>query len=127
VKFLVDANLPPALARVLTSLGHQAQHVNDLSMSAAIDQDIAAIAIENDQVVITKDEDFVHIHTNTPKNLHMIWLRAGNMRKQALIDWFIPLLDGIIGLIETGNSLIEVRGLVAYGNSGYRKSGEVKN
>jgi predicted nuclease of predicted toxin-antitoxin system len=32
MRFVVDAQLPPALARYLSSLGHDAEHVFDLDM-----------------------------------------------------------------------------------------------
>ncbi|MGM0984784.1 MAG: DUF5615 family PIN-like protein [Pseudomonadota bacterium] len=37
MRFLVDAQLPPALARWLTEQGHHAEHVADLKMEAASD------------------------------------------------------------------------------------------
>ena len=40
MKFLVDANLPPALAQWLASEGHEAQHVANLGMQASADRDI---------------------------------------------------------------------------------------
>jgi predicted nuclease of predicted toxin-antitoxin system len=38
VKFIVDANLPPELARWLTSQGHESYHVNDLGMTSTEDR-----------------------------------------------------------------------------------------
>ena len=35
--FLVDAQLPPGLARWLADQGHSAQHVNDLGLAGAED------------------------------------------------------------------------------------------
>ncbi len=40
MRFLVDAQLPPALARWLTERGHHAQHVADIGMMAATDHQI---------------------------------------------------------------------------------------
>jgi len=37
VKFLIDAQLPPALARVLTATGHEAQHLEDAGLRHAKD------------------------------------------------------------------------------------------
>lgn len=36
MRFLVDAQLPPALARWLCANGHEAVHVGDLGMLAAV-------------------------------------------------------------------------------------------
>jgi predicted nuclease of predicted toxin-antitoxin system len=37
MRFVVDAQLPPALARVLTAHGHQAEHVSDIGLREADD------------------------------------------------------------------------------------------
>jgi hypothetical protein len=59
VRFLIDAQLPPALARRLVALGHLADHVADIGMEAAADRAIWRKAAELDAVIITKDEDFI--------------------------------------------------------------------
>jgi predicted nuclease of predicted toxin-antitoxin system len=40
VKFIADANLPPALSRWLVSQGHESHHVNDLGMTSTPDRKI---------------------------------------------------------------------------------------
>jgi len=40
VKFLIDAQLPPALARWLQDAGYQAEHVGDLGLREANDSAI---------------------------------------------------------------------------------------
>jgi uncharacterized protein (DUF433 family) len=59
VRFLVDAQLPPALAHHLVELGHEAVHVGDVGLLAARDQDIWRHALAIGAVLVTKDEDFV--------------------------------------------------------------------
>ncbi|WCM27532.1 DUF5615 family PIN-like protein [Sphingomonas sp. QA11] len=44
MKFLVDAQLPPALCRWLDARGQQAVHVADIGLVAASDATIAAYA-----------------------------------------------------------------------------------
>ena len=44
MKFLIDAQLPPSLAPLLTSLGHEARHVADLGLASAPDAEIWAHA-----------------------------------------------------------------------------------
>ncbi len=58
MKFLVDNQLPAALARLLTSRGTECDHVLDLDMADASDADICKYASRNDPIVISKDEDF---------------------------------------------------------------------
>ena len=57
MKFLVDANLPPALAQWLVSEGHEARHVADLGMQAAADREIWQHARDSGACIVTKDED----------------------------------------------------------------------
>ena len=58
MRFLVDAQLPPALARVLSAHGHVAEHVNDIGPGDAPDGDLWRYALQHGAVIVTKDEDF---------------------------------------------------------------------
>ncbi|PCI70637.1 MAG: hypothetical protein COB26_03925 [Piscirickettsiaceae bacterium] len=55
-KFIVDAQLPPALARFLSSLGEDVIHVFDVDMMEASDTKIWDLALRETRVIITKDE-----------------------------------------------------------------------
>ena len=59
MNFLVDAQLPPALARWITRQGHQATHVFEIGLQTADDPVIWERARSDDTVIISKDEDFV--------------------------------------------------------------------
>lgn len=59
MKFLVDANLPPALARWLASEGHEAYHVSDLGIASMSDRAVWQHASDTEACIVTKDEDFV--------------------------------------------------------------------
>jgi predicted nuclease of predicted toxin-antitoxin system len=50
VKFLVDAQLPPALARWLGEAGYEAAHVEDVGLRDAEDSAIWAHALESGEV-----------------------------------------------------------------------------
>jgi predicted nuclease of predicted toxin-antitoxin system len=58
VKFLIDAQLPPALAAWLQQAGHEAAHVRDVGLREAGDDTIWAYALQAGVVIVTKDEDF---------------------------------------------------------------------
>ena len=58
MNFLVDAQLPPALARWIADRGHPAVHVAKLGMEAVDDGIIWDYARKNQAVIISKDEDF---------------------------------------------------------------------
>jgi predicted nuclease of predicted toxin-antitoxin system len=61
VKFLVDHQLPPALARFLQSAGHDGKHVRELGLKEADDKTIWNRAISNEQILVSKDEDFWYL------------------------------------------------------------------
>jgi predicted nuclease of predicted toxin-antitoxin system len=58
MRFLVDAQLPPALARWLAANGHEATHVSDVGLQTASDPAIWDHALAVSSVIVTKDEDF---------------------------------------------------------------------
>lgn len=58
MRFLVDAQLPPALVRLLSEKGHIAQHVIDIGLLTASDAAIWSYAAAHNAVVVTKDDDF---------------------------------------------------------------------
>jgi predicted nuclease of predicted toxin-antitoxin system len=58
VKFLIDAQLPPALAAWLREVGHHAVHVEDVGLREATDGPIWEHALRMAAAIITKDEDF---------------------------------------------------------------------
>ncbi|HEX4349105.1 MAG TPA: DUF5615 family PIN-like protein, partial [Verrucomicrobiae bacterium] len=56
MKFIVDAQLPRRLARELAAAGHDAMHTLDFPAgNRTPDEDIAAVAVREGRVVVTKD------------------------------------------------------------------------
>ena len=108
MKFLIDAQLPPALARWLGEGGHQAVHVADIGFLTARDAAIWSHAQHNDAVVVTKDEDFAIRSGQAETAPIIVWLRVGNTSNRALRPWIEARLPGILRLIEQGQRLIEV-------------------
>jgi predicted nuclease of predicted toxin-antitoxin system len=92
MRFVVDAQLPPALAKYLASQGHQSEHVFDLAMTGADDSVIWNYADASGAAIITKDEDFAIRISVAQRGPAIVWLRIGNTSKRALLNWFAPLL-----------------------------------
>jgi len=109
VRFIVDAQLPPALARWLLEAGHEARHVEEIGLREAEDWPIWRHAFENKAVLLTKDEDFAIRVRQSQSGPVVVWLRIGNCSNRALQVWFAPLLPGILDEIERGGRIIEVR------------------
>lgn len=85
MNFLVDAQLPPALARLIASLGHKALHVEDARLLLASDQAIWDYAVTNQHAIITKDEDFKNrLLLTTTYKTPVVWIRIGNCPNAAL-------------------------------------------
>ncbi|MEP7173512.1 MAG: DUF5615 family PIN-like protein [Aestuariivirga sp.] len=108
MRFLVDAQLPPALARRLTGLGHMAEHVYDIGMQAASDHSIWKKATETGAVIITKDEDFIQIGRSAA-GPQIVWLRLGNVNRNALLDRISKVMPQIIEAIDSDDRVIEIQ------------------
>ena len=109
MRFVVDAQLPPALAHLLVSHGHHAEHVAEIGLRDAEDSPIWNYALLNDASIVTKDEDFPHRLRQSKSAPIIVWLRIGNTSRRALLQWFGPLLPQMEALILQGDRLIEVR------------------
>jgi predicted nuclease of predicted toxin-antitoxin system len=109
MRFLIDAQLPPALARLLVAHGHTAEHVADIGLRHAADSPIWAYAIAHQAIIITKDEDFPQRLRQAQSSPVILWLRIANTSRRALLEWFEPLLPQIESLISQGDRLIEIR------------------
>lgn len=107
MRFLVDAQLPPALARRVEALGHQAQHVADCGLAGAPDDAIWKHAASIGAVIITKDEDFA-VRRLLQSGPAVVWLRVGNTRRHALLARLEAELPAIVLALEQGETLVEV-------------------
>jgi hypothetical protein len=58
VKFLIDQNLSPRLASLLTAAGHDAVHTDALGLATAPDEVVLERARVDDRVVVSADSDF---------------------------------------------------------------------
>jgi len=109
MRFLVDAQLPSALARMLVELGYQAEHVADLHMASSSDTEIWNLALQKQAVVITKDEDFPQRQKQVVDAPNILWVRIGNCRRQLLLERLRPLMPEVCHLFMAGDILVEVR------------------
>lgn len=109
MRFLIDNQLPWALANWLHERGHEAEHVLTVGLAQESDTAVWDYAQAQAAILITKDEDFAqrarHGRTGPP----VVWLRIGNSSKRVLFLWLEPLLPAIIRQLRHGDRLIEVR------------------
>lgn len=108
MRFLVDAQLPPALTR-LHEAGHEAEHVSEIGLGDASDRALWQYALDKGAVIVTKDEDFSNMVARGGAAPPVIWIRVGNTRRLALLEWFTPLVEQVVDLIDHGQRMIELR------------------
>lgn len=109
MRFLVDANLPPALAEWLVSQGHEAQHAHDLGMASAKDRNIWDHAEATNACIVTKDEDFVLLKVAKPGGPPVVWVRLGNAIRRVLLQRFAAAWPAAVAKLEQGEEIIEIR------------------
>ena len=109
MRFLVDAQLPPALARWLEQQGHEAEHVIDVGLARAPDRDLWDYALRVDAAIVTKDEDFAAMLPIRDPAPAVVWLRFGNTSTRALIARLLPALPSIERALTAGEQLVELQ------------------
>ena len=108
MKFIVDAQLPRSLARLLRERGHDAIHTLELPLkNATTDSYIRQFSIEDERVVISKDSDFFDSFVIKKEPYKLLYLTVGNISNADLLDLFDKNLLHIIYEL-TGNSVIEM-------------------
>ena len=109
MNFLVDNQLPTALAHFLTSSGHASQHVLDAALDAAKDTPVWDYAKTHGLIVVSKDEDFFHLAPRPNETGGLLWVRLGNCRNDALLAAFQSELPNIEQAFDSGQRIVELR------------------
>jgi predicted nuclease of predicted toxin-antitoxin system len=109
VRFLIDAQLPPALATRLCEAGHEATHLTDHLAGDADDREVAELAATLDAVLVTKDEDFVDLSMRAVLSTPFLWIRSGDMTTRRLWAMLEPSLPTIVEAFNSGERIVELR------------------
>jgi len=108
MRFLIDAQLPPALARWLVAQGHEAEHVADIGLASASDAAIWDHALGVAAIIVTKDEDFAQRKIIDGNGPQIVWVRLLNTRRTELLAWFEKAIPQLLAALERGEALIEL-------------------
>ncbi len=109
MKFLIDEQLPPLLVSWLTEKGHDTIHATTLSTGERIsDAFICQRSIDEQRVVITKDEDFSTTYFLKKQPYKLIYITGGNMKNRQLLDMFRANFDALLFRLNTGADVIEI-------------------
>ena len=109
MKFLVDNQLPPALATHLALQDVVSQHVSAVGLDQASDRDIWTYAATNGFIIVSKDEDFLHLSIADPGGPPVVWVRLGNCRKGTLLAAVDRCWPSLMSALQTGSKIVEVR------------------
>ncbi len=119
MNFLVDNQLPEALCGFLRESGHQSDHVLNLRIDEASYADIWDYIKRSNQILVSKDEDFLHLANRPSDTGRLLWVRIGNYRKQVLLRSFERQLPPIVRAFGQGIRIVEIR----WKPSGYELAG----
>jgi predicted nuclease of predicted toxin-antitoxin system len=108
LRFLIDAQLPPRLARRLAERGHDATHVAGIGLADASDADIWRAAFERAAVLVTKDQDFAVARAVAATGPAIVWVRIGNTSNDILLARLLTSLGAIEEAIARGETVVEV-------------------
>ncbi|MEA3064843.1 MAG: hypothetical protein QOJ27_1289 [Sphingomonadales bacterium] len=106
MRFLIDAQVPPALCGWFGERGYEAEHVSRRLGGQTPDADIAACATAEGFVLVTKDDDFAL--RQPPGDYRLIWpLRQHH--EPGVREWLLERWTLLLVKLEAGEDLIEVR------------------
>ena len=119
MRFLVDNNLSPQLAKGLQEHGHEATHVRDLGLSRADDETVLRAAREQQRVLISADTDFGTLlaRTGADKPSVILFRRDAGRRPNDQLRLLVANLRQLEGALTLGsvvvltNELVRIRSL----------------
>jgi len=109
MRFLIDTNLPPALATWLTGQGHEATHTITIGLGNAPDRKIWEVAASSNLIIVTKDEDFTFLKASNSDGPAVIWVRIGNTVRRVLLQRLASAWPLVVEKLQEGHGVIEVR------------------
>ncbi len=109
MRFLVDTNLPKALATWIANKGHASDHVLTLGLAQAHDGELRRLAAASGAVIVSKDQDFADRARATSQGPCVLWVRTGNGTTHDLLALLGPLWPAIETRLIAGDRLVEIR------------------
>lgn len=96
MKYLVDAQLPRRLARSMAATGLDVIHTLDLTeANRTKDGTINSISLEQERIVITKDEDFVQSFILQERPYKLLLVSTGNITNKDLLSLFASCMKQV--------------------------------
>jgi len=109
MKFWLDAQLPPALAKWLTeTFGVEATALRELELRDASDLEIFNAARQAKAIVISKDSDFAELVYRLGAPPQIVWVTCGNASNAHIKLVLEATFRDTIKLLEAGEILVEI-------------------
>lgn len=110
MKFLIDTQLPPKLARFLSSKGYNSVHTTLFPDGHLLgDDEIIEIAKQEERIVISKDSDFLDNYFLKGAPPKVLLIEFGNIGNKDLIYLFEQYLDVLIESFNDESTLVVFR------------------
>ena len=98
MRFKFDENLPGEMASLFAEVGHDAATVLDEGLAGAKDDEIAAICLSEDRVLVTLDTDFADIRAYPPQHRPgIVVFRVSSHAREHLLEVGSSLLRSLVG------------------------------
>lgn len=102
MNWIVDAQLPKRLARLLVERGHNAVHTLALPLqNKTPDSALLELAAIESRIVVTKDQDFVDSFWLAGRPDRLLLISTGNITNDELLELLRQNLDRIVSEFAT--------------------------
>lgn len=108
MRFIIDADLPRSVSRVIDAYGHEAVDVRDIGMMSASDEEIVQYASDERLCVLSADLGFADVRRYPPAEYHGIVIMR--LARHATSSFITRLLSSFLERIDT---FPELRGRLA--------------
>jgi len=103
MRFLLDQGLPRTAVNLLALAGVSAQHVGELSMATASDQQILEWAAKSQSIVVTLDSDFHQLLAASRARFpSVVRIRVQGLKGVELADLLLQVLKSAAIELSTG-------------------------
>ncbi|MDE2937672.1 MAG: DUF5615 family PIN-like protein [Chloroflexota bacterium] len=98
MRFKLDENLSPTIARLLREAGHDASTVAEQGLAGAEDPDVASVCLDEGRILLTLDLDFSDVRAYPPHRYPgLIVLRISSQAPRRQLDVVSRMLPSLSG------------------------------
>jgi predicted nuclease of predicted toxin-antitoxin system len=104
VRFLVDQNLSPLVAKLLRDAGHDAIHTREIGMERSDDADIFDRAAAEDRTIVSADTDFSTLlaQRGASRPSLVLWRRSQDRRAASVAAVLLANLESVEAALSEG-------------------------